>query len=262
MINLLVGVASQLSGAGIAVDSQDRLGRTILHLAAQHGLKQLTQILLKPKSEGGLGADCLKPDLINQRAIHYAIAFKEEAVFEAHLDHLARIENDSQEQCSALTTLNCSALPYTLASFCVIKQSWRCFVKYLERHGLTHLQTTVLSIEGFDQETKSKTARQHAVESDLLKEYEQIVGHFYSQQAGKNQQSSLLTENGPLANSQINSILDEIEARASEHKTLVITDYRCIEHADFPHKRNIKEKVAQRERQPENSDRLALLVDE
>jgi hypothetical protein len=34
MINLLLGVASQLSGAGIAVDSQDRLGRTILHLAA------------------------------------------------------------------------------------------------------------------------------------------------------------------------------------------------------------------------------------
>ena len=44
-------------------------------------------------------------------------------------------------------------------------------------------------------------------------------------------------------------------------KTMVITDYRCIEHADFPNKRHIKEKVAQREKQPENSDRLSLLVD-
>ena len=49
--------------------------------------------------------------------------------------------------------------------------------------------------------------------------------------------------------------------KASAHKTLVITDHRCIGHADFPHKRNIKEKVIQRERQPENSDRLALLID-
>ncbi len=42
----------------------------------------------------------------------------------------------------------------------------------------------------------------------------------------------------------------------------MITDYRCIEHADFPQKRNIKEKAFQRSAQPENSDRLSLLVDE
>ena len=49
---------------------------------------------------------------------------------------------------------------------------------------------------------------------------------------------------------------------AATQKTLVITDYRCIEHADFPYKRNIKEKVLQRDKQPENSDRLSFLVDE
>mgnify|MGYP007004897702 CR=1 FL=1 len=43
---------------------------------------------------------------------------------------------------------------------------------------------------------------------------------------------------------------------------MVITDHRCIEHADFPYKRNIKEKVLQRDKQPENSDRLSLLVDQ
>ena len=61
---------------------------------------------------------------------------------------------------------------------------------------------------------------------------------------------------------QLDKIIAEIEdGAASSRKTLIVTDYRCIEHADFPYKRNIKEKVALRERQPENSDRLALLVD-
>lgn len=61
----------------------------------------------------------------------------------------------------------------------------------------------------------------------------------------------------------IEQILVNMEDNAAaEQKTLVITDYRCIEHADFPYKRNIKEKVLQRDKQPENSDRLALLVDQ
>ena len=51
------------------------------------------------------------------------------------------------------------------------------------------------------------------------------------------------------------------ESAVATQKTLVITDYRCIEHADFAFKRNIKEKVLQRDKQPENSDRLSLLVD-
>ena len=48
---------------------------------------------------------------------------------------------------------------------------------------------------------------------------------------------------------------------AWEDRTMVITDYKCIQHADFPHKRNIREKAAQKMNQPENSDRLSLLVD-
>ena len=61
----------------------------------------------------------------------------------------------------------------------------------------------------------------------------------------------------------IESLLREIEVNELKaSKTLLITDYRCIEHADFPQKRNIKEKAFQRQSQPENSDRLSLLVDE
>ena len=58
-----------------------------------------------------------------------------------------------------MNKLNCYSIPFTLASFCIVKQSWRCFAHYLERFGLTHLHTTVLTIEGFDEETKNKTAR-------------------------------------------------------------------------------------------------------
>lgn len=65
MCKLLIDAAPILSGAGIAVDKQDRLGRTILHIAAQHDLKSLTQVLLKSKEEGGFGASLDIGDLIN-----------------------------------------------------------------------------------------------------------------------------------------------------------------------------------------------------
>jgi len=47
-----------------------------LHLAAQHGLIKLIKTLTLKEEDGGFGADGLKADLVNQRAIHYAIAFK------------------------------------------------------------------------------------------------------------------------------------------------------------------------------------------
>lgn len=42
---------------------------------------------------------------------------------------------------------------------------------------------------------------------------------------------------------------------------MIVSDSRCIEHADFANKNNLREKISQRERQPENSDRLSLLID-
>ena len=89
----------------------------------------------------------LKGDLTNQRPIHYAIAYKQEEVFEVFLEHLQQNNGESSD---AMNKLNCGSVPFSLASFCVVKQSWRCFALYLERFGLTHLHTTVLTIEGFD----------------------------------------------------------------------------------------------------------------
>jgi len=141
MCKLLLDAEPLLSGAGINVDSQDRLGRTILHIASQYNLKSLVKILLAGKEEGGFGANPLLGDLINQRPIHYAIAFKNEEAFEAHLDHvLARDSNEFEGgNISMLKKLNSDSIPYTMASFCVIKQSWRCFCKLIERKGLEQL---------------------------------------------------------------------------------------------------------------------------
>lgn len=46
-----------------------------------------------------------------------------------------------------------------------------------------------------------------------------------------------------------------------QNKTLLITDYRCLEHAPFLKPQNPKSKQEQRDIQPENADRLAILVD-
>jgi hypothetical protein len=42
---------------------------------------------------------------------------------------------------------------------------------------------------------------------------------------------------------------------------LLVTDYRCLEHADFINGNHLALRVKQRESQPENSDRLRILVD-
>ena len=65
MCKLLLDVEPVLSGAGIGVDKKDRLGRTILHLAAQYDLNNLTRTLLRSKPEGGFGANPLVGDMVN-----------------------------------------------------------------------------------------------------------------------------------------------------------------------------------------------------
>ena len=180
MCKLLIDAAPILSGAGIAIDKQDRLGRTILHIAAQHDLKSLTQVLLKSKEEGGFGASLDIGDLINQRPIHYAIAFRNEDTFTAHLDYIDELGQQGPQgtnSVDALTKLNSSSIPYTLASFCVIKQSWRCFCKLLERNGLAQLSASV-TLAGFDEATKSKTPQIYAAECNASSEYELLVAYY------------------------------------------------------------------------------------
>ena len=88
MIVLLMQYKDQLPRAGIEINKQDRLGRTVLHLAAQHGLLKVTKLLIDTTKDGGFCADINVGDLINQRAIHYAVQFKHTEVFDELLQNL------------------------------------------------------------------------------------------------------------------------------------------------------------------------------
>lgn len=46
-----------------------------------------------------------------------------------------------------------------------------------------------------------------------------------------------------------------------KQKTLVITDKICLEHAGFSNYANVKERVMQKDNQPENAERLMVLID-
>ena len=76
-----------------------------------------------------------------------------------------------------------------------------------------------------------------AARCNLLDKYEQIVAHYSPPKEGQDVNNMV----------SIDQLISQIEQQTSASaglKTLVITDLRCIEHADFPYKRNIKEKVA------------------
>ena len=59
----------------------------------------------------------------------------------------------------------------------MIKQSWRCFCKLLERNGLAQLSASV-TLAGFDEATKSKTPQIYAAECNASSEYELLVAYY------------------------------------------------------------------------------------
>ena len=76
MIRLLQEAAPRLNQTDVDIGRQDRLGRSVVHLAAQYGLLDLVQLLLRPVAEGGFGANQLQSDIVGHRPIHYAAMFK------------------------------------------------------------------------------------------------------------------------------------------------------------------------------------------
>lgn len=59
--------------------------------------------------------------------------------------------------------------------------------------------------------------------------------------------------------------IQEIEAflatKVPKKKTLLITDPRCLEHAGFDKYHNVARRKVQKEEQPENAERLMVLID-
>ena len=77
IVGLVLKNGDKLSGAGVNINQQDRLGRSILHLAAQYGLVKLTEKLVCD-----LNADTKIADLENLSPIHYAIQSRQADTFD------------------------------------------------------------------------------------------------------------------------------------------------------------------------------------
>jgi ankyrin repeat protein len=79
MLRLLITHGEHLGES--SVESKDRLGRTVLHLAAMHGCTNLVEELIEPESEGGFGAVLFALDIEGDLPIHLAIDYHRKGVF-------------------------------------------------------------------------------------------------------------------------------------------------------------------------------------
>lgn len=52
-----------------------------------------------------------------------------------------------------------------------------------------------------------------------------------------------------------------LEFDRRDYSTLIITDQRCLKHAGFPNYANVIDRVSQKNQQPENAERLMVLID-
>ena len=119
----------------VQVDAKDRLGKTVLHLACQLGLAQLTVSLLD------LGADPLAKDIQGDMPIHYAIEYKQPATFGAILNWLLNRED-------LFDRVNVKENQLTLASHCVVNQSWHCFADLMRQVDLERVLRLKPELEG------------------------------------------------------------------------------------------------------------------
>ena len=183
MIRLLFEASHKLNQADVDITRQDRLGRSIVHLAAQYGLMHLLQMLLKPVSEGGFGANQLQSDLLGQRPIHYAAMHKHTNAFKFLLQQLTKEPKDNASQQSGrnsdqFNVVNQQSIDMTIASFCIVNQSWLCFAELINSVGLKTALEGVVNPD-LDQGKQKKPAN-YAEETDQMQEYEQILAWFES----------------------------------------------------------------------------------
>ncbi|CDW86211.1 histone deacetylase [Stylonychia lemnae] len=135
----------------INIDKQDRLGRTILHLSAMHGLDELAQILLERN------ADLNVEDLDGHSPIIYSIDFKRPSIFQM-------IINKDQGQ-----SLKLDNNGDNLSIRAIKQNSWECFAY------LSQIQDNIQ----IDQKLQ-----QIAINCDLSQEYEIASNQRYLQHAG------------------------------------------------------------------------------
>ncbi len=120
----------------------------------------------------------------------------------------------------------------------IIKTSWESFALILQLGG-----AQILEMKNF----LLKTPHDVAVESGYHAEFSQIVEEFKS--------DPTLQE--------LPNLLENISRLELQKKrTLLITDERCLQHAGFDNYHNIVKRKHHKDEQPENAERLMILIDE
>lgn len=154
--------------------------------------------------------------------------------------------------------MNQQSIDLTIASFCIVNQSWHCFAELINAIGTQAALESLVS-PSLDQ-GRGKRPSNYAEETDQMQEFEQVLAWFENFPSKDNQPVALQHQvSGHLS---LDQILDTImQGRIATQSTLLITDYRCLEHADFINGHHLGQRIRQREHQPENSDRLRVLVD-
>ena len=134
-------------------------------------------------------------------------------------------EKDAKPAETLYEIVNVKSISMTLASFCIVKQSWHCFAQLMESLGLDELKKTI-QIDTYGAFTKSKVAKDYADETELSSEYEQIIAWFeiYRDQTPKNEQ---LREK--CGNITVDQIIETIEQTLQETQTTyIVTDEKCV----------------------------------
>ena len=83
------------------------------------------------------------------------------------------VEDDTTEDIpeSLYAIVNAKSISMTLASFCVVKQSWHCFAHLIENFGLGELEK-MIKLETYGTHTKKKLPKDYADECELRSEFD------------------------------------------------------------------------------------------
>lgn len=112
----------------------------------------------------------------------------------------------------------------SLASRCVHRQEWHCLAELIQACGVEYIKK-----RSDTHAMPGKLAQAYAEDCDLLQEYEQIIAWFESSEQER-QQITLQTILDTISTTRL---YEDTQTHETASRTLIITDYRCQQHADF-----------------------------
>ena len=146
----ILAFSSNFLEVPIELNQADRLGQTVLHFAAKLGFPQLCSYLVE------LGASPVAPDLEGNTPVHYAIQYKQREAFGVLLN--AIVSENSFDK------VNSEDAEMTLASHCVVNQSWHCLASLIQK------VTLEVAIDSTPKQGvfQDRTPQQYAEEAELI----------------------------------------------------------------------------------------------